>query len=280
MKQIIVKISLLAVIIGSLCVPLVTYADDATIQFTPQVGIPGQNSDFQASQNTNVGTYYTDSTGTKRFKSDLLARYLQDFYTYGQGTVGIIAVIILMVGGIIWLTSAGDSGRVGQAKKMIAGAITGIIILFGSWIILNTINPDLVNLGGIDIKTTISSAPEGGTENSCCQYPDGTAKGNITAEQCTSTGGTHYTNSEASMLDGSSTKGYCISKIGASSTATKPDPDVASAYNSCCQYPDTRVQANIRQSVCVQGGGTYYANSQAMYSNEEKTKGACVTDIK
>jgi hypothetical protein len=57
-----------------------------------------------------------------------------------------------MAAGVIWITSGGDSGKVGQAKKMIVGSLTGIIILACSWLILNTINPKLVSLQTLDMK--------------------------------------------------------------------------------------------------------------------------------
>lgn len=146
--------------------PIVQAADEEAMQFDPQVPIPVGGSGFDTGDNVDVGSYYTSSTGDRYFKADLLPKYINTFYKYFQGIVGILAVIILMIGGVVWLTSAGDSTRIGQAKKMIGGAITGIIILFSSWIILNTVNPDLVNLPTIDIPTIKAY------ELGCCETAD------------------------------------------------------------------------------------------------------------
>jgi hypothetical protein len=105
--------------------------------FTPQVQIP--NSGISA--NTNVGSY---ENGV--MSSDLLAKYIKAFYNYGMSIAGILAAIVLMGGGLLWLTSAGNDSKIAQAKELIAGSITGAVILFSSWIILNTINPDLLNM--------------------------------------------------------------------------------------------------------------------------------------
>ena len=46
--------------------------------------------------------------------------------------------------GFKWLTSAGNPGKIGTAKKTILFSFAGIIILLSSYIILRTIDPQLV----------------------------------------------------------------------------------------------------------------------------------------
>lgn len=117
--------------------------DSNKLYFTPQIAIP--NSDI----NGKVEVSSPDQDGN--LTSSLIARYVSAIYDYGLSIAGILAAIMLMAGGIIWLTSGGDSGKVEQAKKIIIGSITGIFILFGSYIILNTINPDLVEMKGVPL---------------------------------------------------------------------------------------------------------------------------------
>lgn len=52
------------------------------------------------------------------------------------GFLGIIAVIILLWGGFMWMTAAGDEGKVDKAKKLIVAAIIGIIIIIAAWSIV------------------------------------------------------------------------------------------------------------------------------------------------
>jgi hypothetical protein len=66
-----------------------------------------------------------------------------NFILLAGGAAGVVAVIW---GGINYLTSAGDPTKMGDARNQVFAAILGLIILFSSWIILNTINPDLVNI--------------------------------------------------------------------------------------------------------------------------------------
>lgn len=102
------------------------------INFQPQIGIPGSEFDSTGKIMVNRDTSY-------------IATYVKAFYNYGLGIAGILAAIVLMGGGVIWLTSGGSESRVGQAKELIFGSITGLAILVGAWVLLNTINPDLVN---------------------------------------------------------------------------------------------------------------------------------------
>jgi hypothetical protein len=54
--------------------------------------------------------------------------------------VGIVAVIAFLIAGILYLTSAGDEGRVEKAKEAMIAAIIGIIVALAGLIALNAIN--------------------------------------------------------------------------------------------------------------------------------------------
>jgi len=79
--------------------------------------------------------------------------YLAAAFKLGTGMAAILAIIMIMIGGFIWIAAAGDSGKIKKAKGMITSAVTGLVLAIGSYTILLTINPDLVNLKGLKIKT-------------------------------------------------------------------------------------------------------------------------------
>jgi len=56
-----------------------------------------------------------------------------------------IAPLMIVIGGIILLTSADVPARVEQGKKIITYTITGLVITFLAWVIINTIMIKLVN---------------------------------------------------------------------------------------------------------------------------------------
>ncbi len=81
-----------------------------------------------------------------------IGEYISGIYNYALSIVGILAAIMLMAGGLMWLISAGDSSKINQAKEIILGSISGLIILVISYIILAQINPGLVNFPALMIS--------------------------------------------------------------------------------------------------------------------------------
>lgn len=80
-----------------------------------------------------------------------IGNYIQGLYTYGLGIAGILATIVMMFGGVLWLTSQGNSQQVGEAKAWIGGATTGLLLLFCTFLIMNTVNPELTTLKPITL---------------------------------------------------------------------------------------------------------------------------------
>jgi type IV secretory pathway VirB2 component (pilin) len=70
------------------------------------------------------------------------------------GIAAVMAVIMIVIGGIEYMTSELISGKE-AGKERITNAIFGLLIALGSWALLNTINPDLLNtsLGSLTTAT-------------------------------------------------------------------------------------------------------------------------------
>ncbi len=120
-------------------------SDYTPLNFTPQIPMPGIK--YEQGSSTAVGSFQGGV-----MTSDLLARYVKAFYDYGMAVVGILAAIVLMGGGLLWLVSNGNDSKITQAKELIIGSLAGMVILFGSWMLLNTINPDLLAMKSIRTK--------------------------------------------------------------------------------------------------------------------------------
>jgi hypothetical protein len=52
--------------------------------------------------------------------------------------VGPLAVLVLVAGGIMYMTAGGDDAKSGKAKKMIFSALIGIVIIYGAFAIVST----------------------------------------------------------------------------------------------------------------------------------------------
>lgn len=89
-------------------------------------------------------------------ESGKLNVYLQDIYNFAFWAIGIAVVFMLTIGGFLYLTSAGNTSRIGTAKTIIFDAFLGLILALVAWIFLNLINPDLVKM---NLPTTVKIDP-------------------------------------------------------------------------------------------------------------------------
>lgn len=102
--------------------------------------------------------------------STLLPDYVNYIFAFVIVISAIVAFGSLFYGGVRWLTSAGSSGAINEAKdRMKAGGIGLIIILF-SWAILNTINPQIVT---VNPGTAVDWGIALYTNDTCTEPKDG-----------------------------------------------------------------------------------------------------------
>ena len=113
--------------------------DPIKIKFN--VPIPGLEQFSQGE-----GVVVTDET---------LPIYIGGLYKFLVGIAGILAVMVIAFGGIVWLFSGGDSGKIGRAKELIIGAITGLFLAFTSYLLLYVINPKLVNFNNFSVPNKV-----------------------------------------------------------------------------------------------------------------------------
>lgn len=94
-----------------------------------------------AAQKTNlqvpIGGYTTISNASQ---------YIRTVYQVSLGIAVTAAIVVLMVAGFRWMTAAGNTSIIGQARTMILSAIIGLVLLFGASLLFQTINPDIVKL--------------------------------------------------------------------------------------------------------------------------------------
>jgi hypothetical protein len=84
-----------------------------------------------------------------------LGIYVNQIYIWSLAAAAILALLMIVVGGYITLTAAGNAERATRGKSYIFSSLIGLILLFGSYILLRTINPDLVDFSNNQANTTI-----------------------------------------------------------------------------------------------------------------------------
>jgi len=83
------------------------------------------------------------------------------FARAGQFMLGIIGSLVLAVfiyGGFLWLTSGGVPDRVSKGRKAMMGALIGLIIVFGAYVLV------------INVVNMLEEGAEGLEEDQCTQF--------------------------------------------------------------------------------------------------------------
>ncbi len=122
----------------------------------------------------NTGTNYVPLINVPGVNADAgVLTYLSGLYNFLISVVGILAMAVIIYGGMRYLTSAGNPSSVEEAKDAITSAVTGLILALVSWLILSTINPDILVLKSVGVSGagTYSYAD---TQNACVANATGT----------------------------------------------------------------------------------------------------------
>lgn len=118
----------------------------------PRIKIPGLNF----TDGKTVAGSLEEKTGPsgagQYIDVPYLGEYLAAMFRLAVVSASILAVIFIIIGGFIWTTSGGNPQRIDSAKKMIGRSLSGLIIAVSSYVILFTINPELVEFKSLEIK--------------------------------------------------------------------------------------------------------------------------------
>lgn len=75
-----------------------------------------------------------------------LSDYIRILFNYGIYAASVMAVIMISINGFKWVAAGGNQSTIGKAKSGVFTAIIGLFLLFGSYMILNTVNSQLTLL--------------------------------------------------------------------------------------------------------------------------------------
>ena len=71
--------------------------------------------------------------------------YIKGMFTLIIAVAGGLAVVKLIFGGIKYMSTDAFSGK-SEAKDIIQNAVWGLLLVISAWLILYTVNPDLIKL--------------------------------------------------------------------------------------------------------------------------------------
>jgi len=128
MKRFTISLALAAsTLLGTMALPLVSqpvYACDSVTLSSP----------FSSSQSS------VSSQGSNGCNG-LIFNYLTMIIQFLSGAIGLVIVLMLVIGGIQYITSAGDPGAVKNAKSRITNAIIALVLFILMFAILNFLIP-------------------------------------------------------------------------------------------------------------------------------------------
>src|SRR6056297_3526381 len=82
----------------------------------------------------DVGREYAEETGLgDTDPREILVNFVNIAFTF----LAIVAVIIIIYAGYLWMTSGGNSERIEKAKKVLLGAVIGLILILSSFAIVS-----------------------------------------------------------------------------------------------------------------------------------------------
>ncbi|MEX1014478.1 MAG: hypothetical protein WDZ80_04940 [Candidatus Paceibacterota bacterium] len=99
-----------------------------------------------------VGSVFAEETFTVDFPSTGfsggtdIGSFINDIYNTALGVGGIAAVAVIVYGSIYLTISGASPDKQKEGRDIITAAIWGVVLLFGAYVVLNTINPQLVEL--------------------------------------------------------------------------------------------------------------------------------------
>lgn len=89
----------------------------------------------------DLGTEYAEGIGLgERDPRDIASSLIQVIL----GFLGLLAVVIILIGGFKWMTAAGNEDQVAEARKIIVAGIIGLVIILASWGIASFVLENLI----------------------------------------------------------------------------------------------------------------------------------------
>ncbi len=117
----------------------------------PALAATNVNNYFSAGGDGTTGDQFADDAGLAGSGTNLyttITRVIRWFI----GFLGIIAVILIIYGGFLWMTSGGDPQKIDKAKTVLKNAVIGLIIIILAFAIVSFILNLLTGGGGANKK--------------------------------------------------------------------------------------------------------------------------------
>lgn len=164
------------------------------------------------------------------FRGEDPCQYWKSMFDFAMVAAGILTAAVVMIGGLYYIVSFGQTEKLQRAKDVITGAITGLILTLTSWGLFNVLAPTLLKCELRLKKITLPTAPTApttptaptGLSDPCAGVPP--EKLFATEEECKTKGG----------AEGGACKGRCMQAQAAVSEVKSCTTDADCAKDQKC----------------------------------------------
>jgi hypothetical protein len=111
------------------------------------IAVPALISAPSASAQINFGLNYANQTGLANTDPRQIAA---NVINIALACLGILAVVIILVGGFKWMTAGGNEEQVEEAKKILVAGVIGLVIILASWGIATFVLNSLLHATGLN----------------------------------------------------------------------------------------------------------------------------------
>jgi ketopantoate hydroxymethyltransferase len=66
-----------------------------------------------------------------------------------MGFLGLVAVVIILLGGFKWMTAAGAEDKIDEAKKLLSAGVIGLVIVLSSWAIAKFVLDSVIGVTSV-----------------------------------------------------------------------------------------------------------------------------------
>lgn len=197
-----------------------------------------------------AGTTYVPLENIPFIEGGDFKSYLEGMFRLFLVVTALSAVFMFVIGGFMYLTSAGNTSQIGSARGIITNAILGLVLALISVLILNTINPELTTLN-VSMLTPVSPGTISTTDTETGTDTPAVSGTGYFANK-TYSGGDVYTHTEAknalsSSGIGTSSSGNCSSQSNRSCTSLESIPKSTIDFVK-------KLKADCKCNVIITGG--------------------------
>lgn len=83
---------------------------------------------------------------------NFIGEYIAALYQWIIYAAAIVAVVLMMIGGLQWMIAGGNAAGISKAKKRISDAITGLVLILAAYTIAFYIDPSTTQFNSLNLK--------------------------------------------------------------------------------------------------------------------------------